>query len=55
MVTSLTSVHLVAFHAWIANKGVTTYDYIGYRKDLKEKKALLKADKLSQQEFDEWK
>ena len=45
----------MVFHAWIARLGLSTYDYIGYKKKLKEKKAEVAAGTLTEQEFNDWK
>ena len=47
--------HLVAFHLWINNLGISTFDYIGYKITLKEKKAELQRKVISKEEFDDWK
>ena len=51
----IVNVQLVIFHAWIARLGLSTYDYIGYKKKLKEKKAEVVAGTLTEAEFNEWK
>ena len=38
VLTFLVDAHLVAFHVWINNLGISTFDYIGYKITLKEKK-----------------
>ena len=43
------------FHAWITRLGLSTYDYIGYKKKLKEKKAELAAGTITNKEFNDWK
>ena len=55
MLTAIINGHLVAFHAWISKLGISTFDYIGYKKDLREKLNEVKAGRLSLKEFDDWK
>ena len=45
--TIITNLQLVTFHAWIAKRGISTYDYIGYRRKLKEKEAEVKSGQLT--------
>ena len=55
MLTAVINTHLVAFHFWISKLGISTFDYIGYKRDLREKEEELKAGKLSLMEFKDWK
>ena len=55
IITLFINFHLVAFHIWISSKGLSTYDYIGYKKNLKEKQAELKAGIISEKELKDWK
>ena len=47
--------HLIGFHTWIISLNITTYEYIGYEKNLETKKAQLKSGEISNEEFKIWK
>ena len=55
MLTAFINGHLVAFHFWISKLGISTFDYIGYKKTLREKKEEVKAGRLTLEEFNVWK
>lgn len=46
--------HLVYFHLWIQSKGITTFDYIMFKREMKERLGLLKDGSLTREEYDKW-
>ena len=47
VLTFLVDGHLVVFHMWINNLGISTFDYIGYKITLKEKKQELERNVIT--------
>ena len=48
-------IHLIWFHNWLSDRGLTTFEYIGYKRELYANKKKLVAGSMSQAEFETWK
>ena len=46
---------LILFHNWITNRGLTTFEYIAYRRELSAKKKAYVSGEISMSEFESWK
>ena len=45
---------MILFHVWLVSKKITTYEYIYYKREVKEKKQMVKRGELSQEQYIEW-
>ena len=55
MLALLFMVQLIAFHSWLTGRGLTTFEYIQYRRELAIKKKELQNGDLTVQELEKWK
>ena len=46
IVSILFDLQLIWFHVWISGRGITTFDYITYKRELQNKQKLLKVSSL---------
>ena len=51
----LFSLQLIFFHAWLGRRGLTTFEFIQYRRELFEKKKDVKEGKMTLEQLAEWK
>ena len=48
-------VHLLVFHCFLVQKGITTYDWIYYKEELKAMEKTLSEGDIAPETFREWK
>ena len=45
---------LILFHVWIVSKGITTFEYIGFKREESVKKQELKDGEMTIEEYKDW-
>ena len=54
VVVILFDLQLILFHVWLVSKGITTYEYIHYKRERTEKKQKVKRGEMSREEYLAW-